>query len=330
LPYFAQFRLRAFLLISFLLSIVQTKADAVVQDLDSLIIQLQQEQNDSIKVHLFLSIADEFLEKAYLDESFSDSALVYSNRALRLSIDTEFQQGIVSSYKSLGVLMNNRGRMDSSEFYLLKALEQLGQNSSQDQKADVLTRLGITYMYKEQNKADSIFNLALALIDSTVNNEINRYLYLNIGLYDLEIGDFPAALSTFQRAIQLAERVNDWMIIGNGLQYIGRVYREMGVMEKAILFADSSKLVLLENGGVINEASVNYELGILHAQLREPDLDKSIDYFKKSLQVQMDRGHLMNIANCYTALSIVYSMKGESSVSDDYLKKSVVYQFGFG
>ncbi|HCX24656.1 MAG TPA: hypothetical protein DHN29_22260, partial [Cytophagales bacterium] len=301
-----------------------------LDELDSLTTLLRNETNDSIRVNHLLTLADYYRQHAYLQSSFSDSSIAYGRRALDLSQQSSFEQGVISSYKVLGLIMNNRGRMDSSELYFIKALTQLGESGDPAEKADIVTRLGVAYMYKEQAKADSAFALAFTMIDSTENTETNRFLYTNFGLFNLVVGDFPTALSYFQKAVQLAERVDDWVTFGNGLQYIGRVYREMGVMDRAIDFIDSSKSVLKKKGGIIDDASVNYELGVLHAQLEKPELEKSILYFKESLQVQKERGHQMNIANCYTALSIVHAMKGEPEIADSYLQEALTINLDLG
>lgn len=134
----------------------------------------------------------------------------YFTKALKISNEAEFNKGILTATRNLGVLNNSLKNYQKALYYHHQALNICNKNKLQKQKAGVMMSIGNVYVnMKEYPKAINYFNGAKRISESLLDNNVLSKIYKNIGSCHLLMNDYSKAEQNFKNALDLAIKIGD-------------------------------------------------------------------------------------------------------------------------
>lgn len=151
--------------------------------------------NDSISiVGNYMTMGNAYKLRRNEDTAYMDTALMYYNKSLALSIEYDYQRGIAGNHNNIGNVYRYFGKMDESlqEFFL-----------------------------------------ALEINQSTGNEQWISYNYHNIGSTYQSLGNHTAALTYYSKSRALKDKLGDRGGVGDTYQVMAISYSELGRYREA-------------------------------------------------------------------------------------------------
>ena len=199
-----------------------------------------------------------------------------------------------SLFVSACILLGERYRnsfTDSSEYYLLKALEISKRKKYKLLLADVYNQLGILY-YVTARYSDAIDNMkkAVEIYERFGNKERVSDILNNIGLVYIDLNKFEYAINYLNRTIKIKQELNDEYNTALAFLNLGAVYLNMG-----------------------------------NDSLALNSFNKSIPVYSKYLTTKDSLQALSGLAYSFNNLAQIFEKKGEVSIAIKYYKKAIRY-----
>lgn len=190
------------------------------------------------------------------------------------------------------------------------------------------SRLQARYEFiKEQyafTNPDTAFVLGTDLLESARASEIKHYEALVNNLVALALtnkGEFAEALEYNQMGLEIAESINDSLVIGMCISDMGNTYLQFGDQVKAY---QSFQRGLAINRAIGNKLFESYNVGnIGNIYMNLGNWDKAENYFMEALELSKDLGDLQPIAANTTNLGIIYSRKKNYEKAKDYYEQGI-------
>lgn len=206
-----------------------------------------------------------YLGKIY-NSTNTDSAIVFFNRALKISKVNKLTKYQVRSLNSLGASFIMKGKLDSSNYYFDKSKLLLPKIDDYNSLVTYYGDRGILDYYEGNlKKAAQKFEKALNFsIDENNITDIIRYSN-NCGLVYSKTGNNSKAIDIFFKALKSAEKSKDTVHIGILLNNIAGVYEDMNQFEKALDLYKKTLELKNERSSYIQK--INAHFNIAHSQL---------------------------------------------------------------
>jgi len=264
-----------------------------------------------------------------------DTAILLSNRALKLAEPQDMKKEIAESYHNLGRFHQLRGVYSESLYYYSRALaiwNELEKESSTNRKSYFIRRksaslgnTGIVYFNQGDYPRAMDYYLKALIIDEKLENRegIARHIS-NIGSVYLNTGDYPKALDHYFKSLKMNKKLGNEKSVARNLSNIGIVYDKQGKYDKALeyYFRALNKSEALVNKSYIaacigNIGRIYHKQGdsASAASAHEPNTAaadlyrEALDYYLRALKMNEELGktrgvarHLANLGKLYTAV----------------------------
>ena len=123
----------------------------------------------------------------------------------------------------------------------------------------------------------------------------------------LSQADYPGALESYQKALEINERIGNLQGTGNNYNNIGLVYYSIYDYPRALEYYQKTLGINERTGNKTGIANCLGNIGNIYNELR--DYPKAVDYYEKALTIsentnnlQSVAGNLVNMGNVYTQL----------------------------
>ncbi len=258
---------------------------------DSLKNQLKITFQDSQKINLYISLAQELLHEN-VTESFA-----YAFKGLSLSTQNKNNKGVADSYQILGNLHSFNSN-DSSLFYLIKSKDLKYKLKDLKGVASLYTSIGTCYdKFGNSELALNNYIKSLKLFDSLGIQKGIAGAALGIGNVFSTIKDFKKAIEYYEISIVNYKKINS-PYLSWAINNLATVYEKTNNRQKAKdLYEESLKLKLENNDFYGAVFSINNIGLILH---KEGKNQEALNYFFKALKI--NRGYHLEketFANSY-------------------------------
>lgn len=267
------------------------------QELDSLLLTLSKENNDTARVELFMNLANAEYQ------AHPDAAFDYSGKALRLATEINYHSGIADAHGWLAYLeLNNRSNTGKARAHYTQALSiwtELGQQVGLNPKLDSIQ------------------------VYQGISNSI-----INIGyLHELEM-NFPLALENYLRGIELGRQYGLHEHVAACYMNVGSIRKHQGNVSGAIESYESAARQAREHGLNSVEAHAITATG----QLWEDNgyLLKAKGLYLVALGTHRLLGDIVNVASCLNNLGSVEQESGRWSEALLYYDSAAVMALGVG
>jgi tetratricopeptide (TPR) repeat protein len=264
----------------------------------------------------------------YEYQSMFDSALVYNQKALEVRKKYDLQKGIAQSNINIGVIYFNKGFYRLALKHYLDALnfyENKTEKSAIDKSylGSVQTNLGNIYIeLNDLKNARKYLNGAVE--NFTEVGDSRELAYLNNELGDVEqlSGNFREAKQYFQDALNLARQSDDKLIEVSALLNLSTNYLQTGKLDESWDFAREGLSVAEDISDSKYAIGMYQNLGEINMQ--RDRVSEAISFFKKALSEAEEAGIIKQKEEILYQLAECYSMAGNFSTANIYLKKHIV------
>lgn len=268
------------------------------QHIDSLLLKLYQESNDSTRVLLLQNIA-----RAYeVEERNPILAENYLLEAKRLAESSKSNYLKIEVYTSLGVLYRNLSNYTNAIRFHNDALNLAKELDDKHQQVKSLNNLGVVYRRLDNHAYASEYHMKALKLAEEIKDSFNISVACNSlgNIFSLN-GRYNEALDYFQRALYMSKQMNN--LLGQAMNYnnIGEVYEFKGNYLKAKEYYSKS-LDLNYQINSLKGIAINFNaLGKIELFLG--NTQKAYDYFIKSLEIDKTLGDKKFIADSYINLA---------------------------
>ena len=320
---------------------------------DSLVLVLSEQSEDSTKVNLYNQLSWEF------HRTDIERSLEYGHAALQLGERLAYQKGIGRALNLLAIVYGVKGDTETSITYNERCLE-IGQAIQNSFLIEIATNdLGISYSQKGENdKALELFQQSLRLAEKsgdilgqafTLGNiahllEANNHpeaaqkyfeqatemaiqsddpmvlcgAYFNLGRFHQKEKNFREAIRHFEQAYDLAASVNDKMTMSDTRIELGKISLEQGEEKRAFAQAQEAVALAKELGETHRWTARVFALATMYKKTgRYP---AALQNYHKSLELATQYGAIELKKDIYRELSVIYEQIGDLQHAFQYNK----------
>jgi len=291
--------------------------------LDSLKAAYRTEINDSLKVHLLLSIS---LNSA---QSSNDDEFIYAEQALSIAKKLNYNKGIAMAYDCLGVIDRNNSAYNSSLNNHIKALSFIKPYGNCREKAIILNNIGVVYRrIDELPKAAEYHIKALTIAEDLGDNKSISISTNSLGNIFLTQHNYSEALKNFFKALNLEKKSGNMLGLAINLNNIGAVYAEQMNFRKAIDYITQS-LKVNEKLGNKKGVSICYNsLGEIYFKQNKYEI--AFEMYHNSLVINKNQSDKIYTSVSYTNIGEVLTSSGKLEEAETNIKKGLEIALSIG
>jgi len=172
--------------------------------IDSLVIKLNDETNDTAKANWLNKIASDLY---YVNH---DQILEYGQKALELSEDLNYNKGIAEAYNNLGIYYRSKGLYDVAIDYFFKSLEIMENINNPNGIGRCYNLIGIVYYYMGNYRLSmDYYNKAIAINIEQKDRKWIAGNYNNLGMIYEKIGEYSLALEYYFKSLEASLQLNN-------------------------------------------------------------------------------------------------------------------------
>ncbi len=286
--------------------------------IDKLKSELNNEQDDTARIHLMNTLSFEYVKRGIYSKSID-----YAIKALELSKEKEYKRGIINSYIQLGVTNERLGNyLSSLEHYMnvLILVEEI--KDKQKILKKVYNSLGNVYMYLSDYPKSLRYHLKSLEIKEELNDQEGiAKSYNNIGTVYHKLGELNKAKEFYIKSFEIVKERKNKKAVAGCYNNIGVIYKEKREFEKALDYFFKS-IEIYENIGNQKEiASIYNNIGFIFDMNGKSE--KALEYYKKSLEINQKTGSKAGIADSYIQIGKYYNALWEYKKAIHYLENAM-------
>jgi transcriptional regulator with XRE-family HTH domain len=208
---------------------------------------------------------------------------------------------------------------------LVRARELSEQGGFSDvERADVLYRMGVCrYKLTSINTAQTLLSEALQLADRSgvPCDRLRSHILEWRSRCSRRQRDFEAAREDIERALELAERLDDSLTVAHVTFQASIVAERDGQWLRARTLAERAKELYESHGDRLNLGRMLNNLGGLNLLLGKPD--DAIDYLKRAFSVALEVGSEADAAQAVSSLARVHLGAGDWSLAEEQARHAL-------
>ncbi|WP_236142044.1 CHAT domain-containing protein [Nostoc sp. CMAA1605] len=199
--------------------------------------------------------------------------------------------------------------------------------TTQERRDEVLrlNQLGLQQLNQGQFQ-DSLksFEQALAIAKQINDTAGIARTFNNMGGVYVNQGEYTKALNSFQRALAIAKQINDKAGIARILNSIGFVYSYMAEYTKAL---DLFRQALVIRQEIDDTAGVGITLSnIGHIYSYMGEYAKALDFYQQALAIQKQINSTAGVGTTLNNIAAIYESQGEYAKALDFYQQALAIQ----
>lgn len=232
----------------------------------------------------------------------------------------EADAALFGSYRTIqGTLLLTKGELDAGRIAVLQAIKIYASRFGQEDTllAPCYNKLGNYYYFKKKyDSALVYYSRALELSDKKISNQADRASYLqNIGIIQLENGDYTKAETCFLESLQLKEMIYSPNSYSLGRIYLnlGRFYQGLSALEKALFYIEKAENIFSIDGmqSHLELGSIYWNKGVICNILGDHELAFSYLFNAKQIIESNVKGNDLILAPLYMDIGLAYDKNKE-------------------
>jgi len=234
--------------------------------------------------------------------------------ALALARDLDDETAVLEILDDLATIRFVLGDLEAAD----RACQYVTERTS-DERAQraFATRSKIHLKWGEFDAALDLAEEGLAL--SETDSQATCHVLGRKGWALMQRGDPDAALSTFERRLEMARSVGDGTAIGDALHDVGTAQVKSGAVEAAVDTLESA-VQRREEGNLTNLSSSLNNLGLVHWKLG--DLDAAAEYIERAADIHREVGDRNGQSATLTNLGVLAEARGDYEAALAYYDQS--------
>jgi adenylate cyclase len=188
--------------------------------------------------------------------------------------------------------------------------------------ANALSVLGANSLLQaDYPKALDSYQKALEINEQTGNIQGQGNNFNNIGLVYHAIFDYPRALEYYQKTLRINERTGNKTNLANCLGNIGNIYNELKDYSSALEYYEKALAISESLGNLRNVAGNLGNIGNVYTQLKNNK--KALEYKQRALKINEQLGNQSWIANNLGNIGNVYIQLADYPAALDYHNRAL-------
>lgn len=274
--------------------------------------------SDTAKINLLNSIAAE----VYFTDP--DAILGYSEHALELSNEIEYNKGIAQAYNNLGIYFRTKGLYSRSIDYHYNSLKIMEEIVDSAGIARCYNLIGILYFYLENyDLAEEYLLKAIAI--NKIQNDIKWISgnTNNLGMIYEKRGEYTRALKYFIEALETNILLDNQPWIANNYGNIGKLYLGLKNYPLAEEYFLKRLTIKEQQKDVIGIVASLYLLG--RYNMVQEKYEDAVPPLLRSFKLADSIGSLPDLRNAAHELSFAYASLGNFKNAFIYNKFDKIY-----
>lgn len=221
---------------------------------------------ESLKDEVGISNLLNNISAIYKDQGEDSKALEYSLQALKLAEKTADKTRLMSSFVTVGSIYQNKKDLKAID-YFLKALPLCEELGDKDEISLLLGNIGEVYLdHQQEATAVDYFKKAIAV---GTTSAYTAFAYNGIGKIYLRRKNYGLALESHNKALNIAEKVNENTDKMRALEGIANVYMAQNNYATALVFYNKAKLLGEEITANVFLADIYKEMAVAYAKVAD-------------------------------------------------------------
>lgn len=246
-----------------------------------------------------------------------EKALVHYQKALAITIKNGLVDTQTKVFGNMSYLLGNMGRGNEAIAYRFKELNLLKQVDNKSETAWCYYNLGLDYKHVGSlDSAELYLNQAIVLSEDKSFSEVLIKSYNVLGNMLSDEGRIVEGLVSYQKALKIAEDVEDSLGITDVLGNIAIVHKRQSDFEKAKRYYRRS----IDIGKKINDVYVHitlFNMGVLYLDLNE--YDSALSSFQDAFVIRKKIGSIRYQVSNAAMLADTYDLMGHKDSSQYYV-----------
>lgn len=282
------------------------------RETDSLKHLLQQSGEDTGKIILLNQLA--------AATNKTEESIGYGMDAVALSEKLNYPQGKALGLKNLGLYYFLKSDYNKALEYWQPALKAYTDLKDLSGMANILNNMGsINFQQGNNSQAMELFTQSLDAAQKANDTTRIATAMNNVALiYMAKVPTFDLALDYFNKALQLARKIDDKANMGMSYVNMGEIYYEKGNDSMAYLNLTKATEVFDPTDELLPYA-LNY-LGLLYSRKGQPDM--ALRYFEEALKKTSEIGNKLYMAQTYLRLARFYQDQHQNELALNHYEKA--------
>ena len=275
------------------------------------------EENKILKGELSKEIGRVFMQNGEWDRA--EDAY---NQALSIFLEHGHFQGAAESVRNLANLKFQLGHFADSSILCEKGIDWATKSGDFQLRATILNTQGAIKSIEGKSKESiQIFRLCLSDFRRSGNKLRQGYVLHNIGLAQIEIGQYQEAKSSLEEALALGMENKDLNLVELCYQNMARLHLQTGDLIAARSLVKAARIIL----DSLQSPALATDLGIITADLhrRSGDLDGAEKVIAESLQAAREKGLAQHEAELLYMGGLAAADRGEYDLARSRLEAAI-------
>lgn len=248
-----------------------------------------------------------------------DSSIHFAQKALSLSRETNYLNGINHSLNYLGIAYRNRSNYSKALELFFEALKSSEYSKDLEEISYTLINIGNIYIFQTNFKgAIDYFQRALENAKIINNQNIIAYCYLNIGRSLVGLEQFKEAEDYYSKAQELRKSMNDLEGMAISNVDLAELYIKTNLPDKALRLLKDN-LYNVKRLDHTNTLSLSY-INIARCYLMKNNPTKAKEYIQKSMILNEAHGLKSNKSQALHLLSEISEKSSDYNQALNYFK----------
>jgi tetratricopeptide (TPR) repeat protein len=244
-------------------------------------------------------------------------------------LDLAFLRTVIRALNYTGNIYYYDDQFNRSEYYYQRALEIAELSGQKNYVARALFDIGyIRYVTNAYSEAEKLFEESGQLYEET-GNVPGRFDALHArGLTSRRLGNYEVADSSYREALEVAEILNDSILMADVWVNLGILLCEQARLEEGIILFEKAldHYERINDKRAVSLALLN--IGVVLKMVEE--YEKSLSYIQRSTHIEELQGNKSQLVVRYYNLADLYLEMGENEKAFEYCQKieSVASEIG--
>jgi serine phosphatase RsbU (regulator of sigma subunit)/Tfp pilus assembly protein PilF len=293
---------------------------AQTSKIDSLLTVLNTSIPDTTRANVFSSLAI-----AYFKGSQFEKSQEYYEKAMKLSKDLNFNQGIADAWSIGGMLEDANSNFELAIEKYDKALDLYEKNADIKKIAIVhQDKANAYYSMGANDKALLFYMKSLKVREQLGDSSGIASSYMGISNVYSQMHRSDLSLLYAKKALRLKEKYGEKKMVSWLLNNVGAILIEMGDTINALPYYEKSLALKKELNDEYGLATTYKNIGSI--LLKEKKFDLALDHYRRALElmVKLNPDDEFQIAICYDDIGAAYSDMGKYDSAVYYVNKAIV------
>lgn len=252
----------------------------------------------------------------------SDSAVLFGQKALKLSEEIGYKKGIAQAYNDIGIAQYYGGKFTEAIQSYEQSLAIRFLLGDKRDIAAVYNKLGIVYQKLSKFTEALYYNiLALKLFEEIGFDKGVSYGYNNVAIIYDNIGNADKAIFYHQKSIEIKLKINDQVGLAGSYSNLGNVYRQIARYDLSKAYYAKSIAILrqIEDPEYLSSALNN--LGNLYVLTGQAKI--AIPFMEEGMRIREKNTDLKALVSSYVNLADGYNQLNDHKKEEYYLRKAL-------